>query len=275
MGPGVLVSASRTIALMPDPFENLELAVADGVATITLNRPDAMNALNAQLRAELRQVLKALARDATSRVVVLTGAGRAFCAGADLRGGASEREFRRVIVDEYNPIIEAMRELPKPIIAKVNGAAAGAGLSLALAADLVVAAESARFVVAFHRIGLVPDSGLTRVLVRALGRHRAFELLLGERHLDAAEAAAVGLVAASVPDARLDEVVDDLARRLAAGPTAGIALTKRLVNLAEDASLAEGLAAEAALQEVAGRTDDHAEGIAAFGEKRDPTFRGQ
>ena len=275
MGPGVLVSASRTIALMPDPFENLELAVADGVATITLNRPDAMNALNAQLRAELRQVLKALARDATSRVVVLTGAGRAFCAGADLRGGASEREFRRVIVDEYNPIIEAMRELPKPIISKVNGAAAGAGLSLALAADLVVAAESARFVVAFHRIGLVPDSGLTRVLVRALGRHRAFELLLGERHLDAAEAAAVGLVAASVPDARLDEVVDDLARRLAAGPTAGIALTKRLVNLAEDASLAEGLAAEAALQEVAGRTDDHAEGIAAFGEKRDPTFRGQ
>ncbi len=260
---------------MPDPFENLELAVVDGVATITLNRPDAMNALNADLRGELRQALKALARDATARVVVLTGAGRAFCAGADLRGGAGEREFRRVIVDEYNPIIEAMRELPKPIIAKVNGAAAGAGLSLALAADLVVAAESARFVVAFHRIGLVPDSGLTRVLVRALGRHRAFELLLGERHIDAAEAAAAGLVAASVPDARLDEVVDDLARRLARGPTAGIALTKRLVNLAEDASLAEGLAAEAALQEVAGRTDDHAEGIAAFGEKRDPTFRGR
>jgi 2-(1,2-epoxy-1,2-dihydrophenyl)acetyl-CoA isomerase len=275
MGPGVLVSASRTIALMPDPFENLELAVVDGVATITLNRPDAMNALNADLRGELRQALKALARDATARVVVLTGAGRAFCAGADLRGGAGEREFRRVIVDEYNPIIEAMRELPKPIIAKVNGAAAGAGLSLALAADLVVAAESARFVVAFHRIGLVPDSGLTRVLVRALGRHRAFELLLGERHLDAAEAAAAGLVAASVPNARLDEVVDDLARRLARGPTAGIALTKRLVNLAEDSSLAENLAAEAALQEVAGRTDDHAEGIAAFGEKRDPTFRGR
>ena len=261
---------------MPDePDSTLDLATADGVTTITLNRPDALNALNAPMRRELRAVLRDVGRDPATRAVILTGSGRAFCAGADLRGGAEEREFRRVLVDEYHPIIAAMRELPKPIVAAVNGAAAGAGLSLALAADLVVAAESARFVVAFHRIGLVPDSGLTRVLVRALGRHRAFELLLGERHLDAAEAATAGLVAATVPDDRLRSVAADLARRLASGPTTGIALTKRLVNLAEDATLAEGLTAEAALQDVAGRTEDHAEGVAAFGEKRDPTFTGR
>ena len=250
-------------------------AADDGVATITLNRPEALNALNAPMRSELRGALRGVGRDQSVRAVILTGAGRAFCSGADLRGGADERDFRRVLVNEYHPIVEAMRDLPKPIVAAVNGAAAGAGLSLALAADLVVAAESARFVVAFHRIGLVPDSGLTRVLVRALGRHRAFELLLGERNLDAAEATAAGLLAATVPDDRLLAVAGDLARRLASGPTTGIGLTKRLVNLAEDASLAEGLAAEAALQEIAGRTEDHAEGVAAFGEKRDPEFTGR
>ena len=261
---------------MPEQsHDTVQLAIADGVAIVTLNRPEALNALNATLRAELRAVLKGVAKDSSVRAVVLTGAGRAFCSGADLRGGAGERDFRRVLVDEYHPIIEAMRELPKPIVAAVNGAAAGAGLSLALAADLVVAADSARFVVAFHRIGLVPDSGLTRVLVRALGRHRAFELLLGERHLDAAEATAAGLLAATVPDDRLLTVAGDLARRLASGPTTGIALTKRLVNLAEEATLAESLAAEAALQDVAGRTEDHAEGVAAFGEKRDPRFTGR
>ncbi len=260
---------------MPEPHDTVQLAIADGVATVTLNRPEALNALNATLRAELRAVLKGVAKDPSVRAVVLTGAGRAFCSGADLRGGPDERDFRRVLVDEYHPIIEALRELPKPIVAAVNGAAAGAGLSLAFAADLVVAAESARFVVAFHRIGLVPDSGLTRVLVRALGRHRAFELLLGERHLDAAEATAAGLLAATVPDDRLITVAGDLARRLASGPTTGIALTKRLVNLAEEATLAESLAAEAALQDVAGRTEDHAEGVAAFGEKRDPRFTGR
>ena len=211
----------------------------------------------------------------TTRAVVITGAGRGFCAGADLRGGSAEREFRRVISDEYNPLIEAIRGLPKPVVASVNGVAAGAGMSLALAADLVVASEDARFVPAFHRIGLVPDSGLTRTLVRALGRHRALEILLGERQLSAADAHAAGLVAAVVPADALAEATRELARRLAAGPTRGIGLTKRLVNAAEDATLTESLAAEAGLQELAGRTEDHAEGVAAFGEKRDPRFRGR
>jgi 2-(1,2-epoxy-1,2-dihydrophenyl)acetyl-CoA isomerase len=247
---------------------------ADGVATITLNRPDALNALSAQMRRELLAALADARRDDATRAVVLTGAGRAFCSGADLRGGATELEFRRVLVAEYNPLVEAVRALPKPVIAAVNGVAAGAGLSLALAADLVVVAEDARLVPAFHRIGLVPDSGLTRTLVRSLGRHRAMAVLLGEQSLTGREAADVGL-ATAVPADALAGTAANLARRLAAGPTRAIGLTKRLVNAAEDSTLGESLASEAALQDVAGRTEDHAEGVAAFGEKREPQFRGR
>ena len=261
---------------MPDAGDLTILISADGgVTTITLNRPDALNALNARLRADLHSALKAAARDASVRAVVITGAGRGFCAGADLRGGASEREFRRVLTDEYAPLVTAVRGMPKPVIAAVNGVAAGAGMSLALAADLVVAAQEARFLPAFHRIGLVPDSGLTRTLVRALGRHRAFAILTGERELPAAEARDAGLVMSVVPADELQDAARDLAGRLAEGPTRGFALTKRLVNTAEDESLQESLAAEAALQELAGRTDDHAEGVAAFSEKRDPRFVGR
>jgi 2-(1,2-epoxy-1,2-dihydrophenyl)acetyl-CoA isomerase len=258
----------------PPSYETLLHELDGGVATLTLNRPEALNALNATLRRELLGALSATRKDDATRAVVITGAGRGFCSGADLRGGPSEREFRRVVTSEYNPLIEAIRGLPKPVIASVNGVAAGAGVSLAFAADVVVAADDARFIPAFNRIGLVPDSGLTRTMVRALGRHRAFEILMGERQLGADDAEAAGLVAAVVPADRLAETTAELARRLAAGPTRAIGLTKRLVNAAEDAALTESLAAEAALQELAGRTEDHAEGVAAFGEKRDPQFRG-
>jgi 2-(1,2-epoxy-1,2-dihydrophenyl)acetyl-CoA isomerase len=264
---------------MPDApvqsYETLLHEVADGIATVTLNRPEALNALNGTLRRELLAAVTAARRDDATRAVIITGAGRGFCAGADLRGGNVEREFRRVISTEYNPLIEAIRTLPKSVISSVNGVAAGAGVSLALAADLVVAAEDARFVPAFNRIGLVPDSGLTRTLVRALGRHRALEILLGERQLGADDAHAAGLVAAVVPAERLADATRELARRLADGPTRGIGLTKRLVNASEDASLADSLVAEAGLQELAGRTEDHAEGVAAFAEKRDPRFHGR
>jgi len=268
--------ATATIGRVPDePASPLLNEVADGVATLTLNRPDALNALNSQLRRELLAAIKAAARDEGTRAVVITGAGRAFCAGADLRGGSGERAFRTVLTAEYNPLIEAIRSLPKPFVAAVNGVAAGAGVSLALAADVVVASEDARFVPAFSRIGLVPDSGLARLLVRAVGRHRAFEILIGERQLGAGDARDLGLVAAVVPADRLAVTARELAQRLAAGPTAAIGLTKRLLNAAEDATLAEALEAEAALQELAGRTGDHAEGVAAFGEKRDPRFGGR
>ena len=257
------------------PYETLLFETDAGVATITLNRPDALNALNATLRRELLAAVKAADRDETVRAIVITGAGRGFCAGADLRGSSGERDFRRVLTTEYNPLIEAIRGLGAPVIASVNGVAAGAGVSLALAADLVIASDDARFVPAFNRIALVPDSGLTRTLVRALGRHRAFEILLGERQLGADDAHAAGLVAAVVPPGALADTARALARRLASGPTGAIGLTKRLVNAAEDATLPDALDAEAALQEIAGRSEDHAEGVAAFSEKREPEFRGR
>lgn len=258
---------------VPDsPYTTLLHEVSDGVATVTLNRPDSLNALNAAMRRELLAAVKAARGDEGTRVLILTGAGRGFCAGADLRGGSEERDFRRVLVDEYNPLIAAIRALPKPVVASVNGVAAGAGVSLAFAADFVVASDEARFVPAFNRIGLVPDSGLTRTLVRALGRHRAFEILLGERQLTAATAYEAGLVAAVVPSDRLAAAARELGLRLAAGALEAIGLTKRLVNRAEDGSLEDLLAFEAALQDVAGRSADHAEGVAAFGEKREPRF---
>ncbi len=262
---------------MPDApaLQHLTVDVADGVATLTLNRPDALNALNATLRGELLAALKDFARDDAVRCVVLTGAGRAFCAGADLRGGIGEREFRRVLTTQYNPLIRALRDLPKPVVAAVNGVAAGAGMSLALAADLLVAAEEARFVPAFGRIGLVPDSGLTRTLVRTLGRHRAFAVLVAGEPLGAAEAREAGLVMRVVPGSELAGSAAEVARELAAGPTRAIGLTKRLVNAAEDDELDSSLASEAALQDVAGRTEDHAEGVAAFAEKREPRFTGR
>ena len=276
MVPGVLAPPRRYNRAVPDPVYETLLSQADaGVLTLTLNRPEALNALNAVMRRELLGAIKDAGRDAEVRAIVFTGAGRGFCAGADLRGGSGEREFRRVLTDEYNPLIEAIRRIPKPVVAAVNGVAAGAGVSLAFAADLVVAAADARFVPAFNRIALVPDSGLTRTLVRALGRHRAFEVLLGERELGADEAHAAGLVSAVVPADRLPEVTRALAMRLASGPTGAIGLSKRLVNAAEDATLSESLAVEAALQEVAGRSPDHAEGVAAFAEKREPEFGGR
>ncbi len=256
-------------------YETILAKVADGVATITLNRPDSLNALNTAMRRELLAAFKAAARDEAVRAVVLTGAGRGFCSGADLRGGATERAYRRVLTDEYNPLIVAIREMPKPVIAAVNGVAAGAGVSLALACDLVYANDEARFIQAFMRIGLVADSGSTRTLVRTLGRHRAAQLIFSGEPLGAAEARAAGLVNEVVPGDQLSDTVRAAASRLAAAPTRAIGLAKRAINHAEDALLADSLAMEASLQELAGRTEDHAEGAAAFGEKREPRFVGR
>lgn len=268
--------ANRRIRRMAEPTSDTVLvADADGVATITLNRPDSLNALNSELRRALLDAFKAAGRDRGVRAVLLTGAGRGFCSGADLRGGSDEREFRRVLAAEYHPLIAAIRALPKPVVAAVNGVAAGAGVSLALACDLVYAAEDARFLLAFVKIGLVPDSGATRALVRALGRHRAAWLILTGDPLAAPEAAAAGLINGVVPGPDLLAHAGAVAQRLAQGPTRAIGLSKRLINSAEDADLASVLDLEAALQELAGRTADHAEGIAAFAEKRDPRFTGE
>jgi 2-(1,2-epoxy-1,2-dihydrophenyl)acetyl-CoA isomerase len=269
---------------MPDPardpahepaHETIRVERADGVATVILDRPESLNALNATMRRELLSTFKAFSRDDEIRAVVLTGAGRGFCSGADLRGGSGERAFRRVLTAEYNPLMRAIRELPKPVVAAVNGVAAGAGVSLALACDLVYASEEARFILAFVRIGLVPDSGATRTLVRALGRHRATRLIFTGEPLSAPDAEAAGLVAEVVPAADLPGRVQEVAAGLAAGPTRAIGLAKRLVNAAENATLDESMTDEASLQELAGRTADHAEGVAAFAEKREPRFVGR
>ena len=260
---------------MAEPaYETIRFTSADGVGTITLNRPDSLNALNASMRRELLAAVKGAGRDDAVRCVVVTGEGRGFCSGADLRAGQGEREFRRVLTDEYNPLITALREIPKPVVAAVNGVAAGAGVSIALACDLVYASEDARFIQAFVRIGLVPDTGSTRSLVRTLGRYRAAELMFSGEPMSAADAAEAGLVNRVFPATEFADGVREVARRLAAAPTAAIGLAKRSINRAEQADLAASLQLEAELQELAGRTDDHAEGVAAFAEKRDPRFTG-
>ena len=246
------------------------------VQTITLNRPDVLNAFNGAMHRAMQAALKEAARDDEVRAIVVTGAGRGFCVGQDLT------EFREAPGDigdrlraGYHPTILALRSLEKPVLAAVNGPAAGAGLSLALACDLRLAADSASFVPAFVSIGLVPDSGGTFFTRRLLGYARAFEWLAMGRKLTAAEAHAWGLVSEVVEVDRLPERAAELAAELAALPTRAIGMTKRLLDHAETATLEEQLEREAQLQSVATQTDDFREGVAAFLEKRPPRFPGR
>jgi 2-(1,2-epoxy-1,2-dihydrophenyl)acetyl-CoA isomerase len=244
------------------------------VLTITLNRPDVLNAFNADMHRALRDALKE-ARAPEIRAVVITGAGRGFCVGQDLT------EFRDAPGDigsrlrgNYHPNILAIRALEKPVIAAVNGPAAGAGLSFACACDLRIASDSATFVPAFINIGLVPDSGGTYLVRRLVGTARAFEWLTSGRRLTAAEAHAWGLVSEVVEADRLTARAEELAAELAALPTRGIAMTKRLLDHAEHSRLEEQLELEAQLQTAATETNDFREGVAAFLEKREPHFEG-
>jgi 2-(1,2-epoxy-1,2-dihydrophenyl)acetyl-CoA isomerase len=244
------------------------------VLTITLNRPDVLNAFNAAMHRGLAGALKD-ARDGRVRAVVLTGAGRGFCVGQDLT------EFREApgdiasrLRDNYHPNIRAIRALEKPVIAAVNGAAAGAGMSLACACDLRLAADSASFVPAFINIGLIPDSGGSYFVTRILGPARAFEWLTSGRKLTAAEGHAWGLVNEVVAGDSLAARAAELAAQLAELPTRGIGMTKRLLDHARSASLEEQLEWEAQLQAAATQTEDFKEGVAAFLEKRPPRFRG-
>jgi 2-(1,2-epoxy-1,2-dihydrophenyl)acetyl-CoA isomerase len=246
-----------------------------GVATVTLDRPEALNALTRASRVALARDLRELSADQAVRCVVLTGAGRAFCAGQDLREPDALADVAVTIRETYVPIIQAIAELPKPVIAAVNGAAAGAGLSIALACDLRYLAEDAVLMMAFSNIGLVPDCGGSWLLPRAVGYARAFELAASGRRVEAGEALALGLVQRVLPRGDVLPAAQELAAQLAARPTLALAWTKRLMRAAQQRALADTMEMEAQLQASAVATHDHAEGFAAFLEKRAPRFEGR
>jgi 2-(1,2-epoxy-1,2-dihydrophenyl)acetyl-CoA isomerase len=244
------------------------------VLTITLNRPDVLNALNGPTHRALAGALKD-ARDDGVRAVVLTGAGRGFCVGQDLQEFGEMPSIADDLRERYHPNIHAIRELEKPVIAAVNGPAAGAGMSLACACDIRIAASSATFVPAFVNIGLVPDSGGTFFVTRILGYARAFEWLCSGRRLTAPEAHAWGLVSEVVDDDALPARAAELAGELAALPTRAIGMTKRLLDRAASSGLEEQLEREAQLQAAATQSEDFREGVAAFLAKRKPEFKGR
>ncbi|MFJ9892650.1 enoyl-CoA hydratase/isomerase family protein [Streptomyces sp. NPDC091280] len=254
--------------------------VTDGVAHLTLNRPETLNALTPPQRDRLIGLLAECSADASVRAVVLTGTGRGFCAGADLRGGAAGGErvagdVARTIRLGAQRLIAAVLDCEKPVIAAVNGTAAGLGAQLALACDLVLAAESARFIEVFVRRGLVPDGGGAYLLPRLIGPQRAKELMFFGDALSAADAERLGLVNRVVPDGDLAKTADAWAQRLATGPTRALALTKQLVNASLDSDRSTAFAAEATAQEINMTTSDAQEGVASFVERRSPEFRGR
>jgi len=267
--------AAAEDAAAPSPTVRLEISGA--VATITLDRPDALNALTVPMKRELLAALRTVARDRAVRAVILTGAGRAFCAGQDLRERLEPdaAPLGVEVRERYNPIIQAMRGLPKPIVGAINGVAAGAGASLALACDIRLVAEGATIALAFGRVGLVPDSGATWLLPRLVGASKAAEIALLGEALPADEIVRLGLAVKVVPAPALLEEARTMAGRLATGAPRAIALTKQALNSAWDRGLDAALEYEAHLQDLAGRSADHGEGLEAFMAKRPPRFTGE
>jgi 2-(1,2-epoxy-1,2-dihydrophenyl)acetyl-CoA isomerase len=254
--------------------------ISDGVATLTLNRPDRLNALSTPIMEGLLEALPRLARESAVGTVVLTGAGRGFCAGGDVKSmaeGTAERSMEEAVshLRSRMEVSRLLHEIPKPTIAMVNGAAAGAGMALALACDLRIAAQSARVVTAFANIGFSGDFGGSYFLSKLVGTGKARELYYSAEPLDAAQALALGVVNRVVPDAELVEITLLLARKLARGPRIALALMKQNFNAAEGGTLAELLDLEARRQIETGRTADHKEAARAFVEKRAPVFTGQ
>ncbi len=255
------------------------VTITEGVAEIVLNRPDKLNALNEIMHRELAAALERAARDEAVRAVLLTGAGRGFCAGQDLSERAfaegEEPDLGATLERWYNPLIRRLRALEKPVVCAVNGVAAGAGANIALACDIVLAARSARFIQAFVHIGLIADSGGSWFLPRLVGEGRARALLMLGEPLEAERAQAWGLIWKVVEDARLLEEARELARRLARGPTRAYALLKRALDASPLNTLEAQLSLERDLQRQAGRSRDYREGVRAFLEKRAPRFEGR
>ncbi|MGI9133313.1 MAG: 2-(1,2-epoxy-1,2-dihydrophenyl)acetyl-CoA isomerase PaaG [Rhodoferax sp.] len=261
-------------------FENIQFAVANGIARLTLNRPDKLNSFTGAMHLEVRAALEQVQRDPQIRVLVLSGAGRAFCAGQDLADpemamGATAPDIGNVVEKYYKPLILSLQNLRVPTLAAVNGIAAGAGASLALACDLVLAAQSASFLQAFSKIGLVPDTGGTWFLPQRVGMARAMGLALLADRLPAAKAAEWGLIWQVVEDAELATRVDALAAQLAAAPTKALVRTRQAMHAAPTHTLEQQLSMEGGFMRELGWSPDYAEGVAAFMEKRAARFTGQ
>ena len=261
-------------------YETIIVEKKNQIARITLNRPQALNALNETMGEELKAALKEAERDPETRCLIITGAGRAFSAGEDVSGlkeryaGGAHPSLGDHLRKKYHPIILGIRNMEKPIIARINGIAAGSGASIALACDIRIASEEAGLKQAFIGVGLVPDSGSSYFLARTLGLGRALELIMTGRTVGAKEAEAFGLVNKTVAAADLDKTVDEMAERLSNGPTKALGLSKRVVNRASVLELSEALEYEAQNQDIAGKTKDHLEAVRAFLEKRQPRFSG-
>jgi 2-(1,2-epoxy-1,2-dihydrophenyl)acetyl-CoA isomerase len=256
-------------------YSKIHYTIADGVAIISLNRPDKLNSFDREMSLEVIDALDKAKDDASVRAVLLTGEGRAFSAGQDLAEAiAPGTKIEDIITTQYNPIITRIRALPKPVIAAVNGVAAGAGANIAFACDLTLAAESAKFIQSFINIGLIPDSGGTFTLPRLIGMQRAFGQMILAPKITAKEAEAMGMIWKAVPDEQLKDEATLLARTLATMPTKAIALTKQALNGSMANDLEKQLDLENELQSKAGRSHDYNEGVKAFLEKRKPVYMG-
>lgn len=258
-------------------YNSLLLEKQGNISTITLNRPDVFNAFNDEQSYELQDALKAVKKDEETRVVILTGAGKAFCSGQDLKAiaGVEKRSFIESLQKRYNPIIREMRNMPKPIICKLNGVAAGAGCSLALASDFIVASENASLIEVFINVGLVLDSGSSFFLPRLVGSARAFEMSTMGSKISARQAFEWGMVNRCVAPEQLDEETNAIAEYYANAPTKAIGLMKKMLNKSFNSDLEAMLEYEMYCQEIAGSSSDNKEGVTAFIEKRKPKFTGK
>jgi len=258
-------------------MNSIVLKIENNIATITLNRPEVFNSFNREMALSMQNILDQCAKDNNVRAIVITGSGKAFCAGQDLKEVTTPElnpGFRKILEEHYNPIIERIRTIEKPIVAAVNGVAAGAGANIALACDIVVAAENAVFIQAFSKIGLVPDSAGTFFLPRLIGFQKASALMMLGDKVSAAEALNLGMIYKFYPVAIFEEEVHKIATTLASMPTKAIGLTKRLLNESLSNNLQQQLALESDLQIEASSSNDYQEGVNAFMEKRTPEFKG-
>lgn len=258
-------------------MQNILFSISDSVGIIRLNRPAVFNSFNGEMAFEVQDALAQCASDAHVRAIYITGTGKAFCAGQDLQevaDPATAPSFQTILGMHYNPIIEQLRNIEKPIVCGVNGVAAGAGANIAIACDITVAAESASFIQAFSKIGLIPDSGGTFFLPRLIGIQKAAALMMLGEKVSAKDAAAMGMIYKALPDEGFDEAALSIAKQLAQMPTLALGYTKRLLNLSLTNALEHQLDAEDKYQTIAGETEDYREGVAAFLEKRKPSFKG-